>query len=574
MTEFLAISPVPPRAGLRAAIALARDVLAVSGRRFWGILLLAALLAVAQGGSFLLLYPILALLGLAGSGAIMPVFAEIGAGLGLAGALGLYLLLIALLAVLMHFHSLAVLRLVLDYGDRLRARLYAAALEMGWEAARALRPAALAHSLTTEVSQAAWGGDQLLRTLALLLQAPIILAVALLFSPVFTALALVFALAGALVLLPLNRRSHALATQLVWVNRALSAEVADEFAGLRILKVLGAERGRSDEFFRQVADLRALQIAQARAFSLAARGQMLLAAALAAGAVWGGTALLALSLAEVLVLLVLFGRLVLLVQRGQDYWRQLLRVLPHFATVSEQIATYRDKADPPPAVAPRLTRAVSLEAVGYRYDPSAPWAVRGVTARLPAGQITVLTGASGAGKSTLADLIMGLTEAQEGAIRIDETPLHAGVRVAWRQRVAYVPQDPFLFHDTIRANLRLADPAADDARLWAALERAAAGFVRDLPQGLDTRVGERGARLSGGERQRVALARALLQTPDLLVLDEATSALDDAAEAQILDALRPLAGQVTLLIIAHRSTSLALAQHRLHLAEDGTLEMP
>lgn len=571
MAEVSVSSSVPPRRVWRATVDLARDVLTVSGRRFWGIVLLATLLAVAQGGSFLLLYPVLALLGLAGPEPLVSAFAEIGADLGLAGALALYLLVIALLAALVQVHSLAVLRLVLDYGDRLRARLYSAALDMGWAAARDLRPAALAHSLTAEVSQAGWGADQLLRGLALLLQAPIVLAVALLFSPLFTAVALVFALAGALLLHPLNRRSHALATRLVQSNRALNTALADEFSGLRVLKILRAERGRSAIFLQQAAEVRAVQIAQARAFGLAARGQMLLAAALAAGAVWGGTTLLALSLAEVLTLLALFGRLVLLSQRLQDHWRQLLRVLPHVTTVSDLTQTYRAAAEPPPTQAPRLTRALSLEAVGYRYSPTAPWAVRGVTAYLPAGRITVLTGASGAGKSTLADLVMGLTEAQEGVIRVDDTPLQAGGRVAWRQRVAYVPQDPFLFHDTIRANLRLAAPTADDSQLWAALDRAAAGFVRTLPAGLETIVGERGARLSGGERQRIALARALLQSPDLLVLDEATSALDDTAEAQILNALRGLEGQITLLIIAHRSASLALAHHRLHLTEAGTI---
>lgn len=563
MTEIS--RPASPSAGLRVVGDLIRDVLVVSGPRFWGIAVLASLLALVQGGSLLLLHPILTLLGLTGAPPKFPLLAAAGQALGLSGALAIYLAVALVLAGLVYAHSLAVLRLVIDYGDSLRRRLYDAVMAMGWAAARGLRPAAVAHSLTVEVSQAGWAVDQLLRAFASAVQVPVLLAVAVMFSPLFTALALAVGLGGVAVLMPLNRRAYALSTRFAASNRALSAEVADELAGLRILKVLGAERLRAVAFFSQVETLRRAQIDQARAFARAGRVQTLLATAIAAGAVWAGVEAMGLAVADVLTLLLIFGRLAQMALRLQDHWRQIVRVLPFYEAVRDQIRAYSAEAEPPIETAPVLRTALRLVGVGYQYSPSAPWAIRGLTAEIPARRITALTGPSGAGKSTLADIVMGLTEATEGAVFIDGRPLSAGARIAWRRRVAYVPQDPFLFHDTIRANLLLARPDADEAALWAALDRAAAGFIRRLPNGLETLVGERGARLSGGERQRIVLARALLQDPDLLVLDEATSALDNAAEAQILEALQALSGQMTVLVIAHRSASIALAEHRIDL---------
>ena len=149
---------------------------------------------------------------------------------------------------------------------------------------------------------------------------------------------------------------------------------------------------------------------------------------------------------------------------------------------------------------------------------------------LPVGTTTILTGPSGAGKSTLADVIGGLVTPDTGELRLDGTALDPAARRGWREQVAYVQQEPVLFHTTIRENLRWAFPAADDAALDAALRDAAAHFVFALPEGLDTLVGDRGGRLSGGERQRIALARGLLRAPALLILDNFEQLADRAAQ--------------------------------------------
>ena len=179
---------------------------------------------------------------------------------------------------------------------------------------------------------------------------------------------------------------------------------------------------------------------------------------------------------------------------------------------------------------------------------------------IAAGKVTAIAGASGAGKSTIADLVAGLLVPMTGQVLIDGVELTAQAARAWRRHVGYVAQDTVLFHDTVRANLRWANPAASEQEMKDGLTLAAAEFVFDLPQGLDTTAGDRGMLLSHGQRQRIALARALLRKPGLLILDEATSSLDFENERRILDAIERLQGRTTVLLIAHRVSAIQRAQ--------------
>jgi ATP-binding cassette, subfamily B, heavy metal transporter len=174
------------------------------------------------------------------------------------------------------------------------------------------------------------------------------------------------------------------------------------------------------------------------------------------------------------------------------------------------------------------------------------------------GKTVALVGPSGAGKTTMVRLAMRLIDPQEGQVRIDGADLRSVRQSALRRAVALVPQDVALFNDSIRTNIAFARPDADDQAIWAAADGAELGdFIRGLPEGMETRVGERGLKLSGGERQRVGIARALLAEPRLLILDEATSALDSRTEAAIQATLRRVRQGRTTLVIAHRLSTVA-----------------
>jgi ATP-binding cassette subfamily C protein len=201
-------------------------------------------------------------------------------------------------------------------------------------------------------------------------------------------------------------------------------------------------------------------------------------------------------------------------------------------------------------------QAITLKDLTFNYSESSKPVIDRLSLVIPKNTSLGIIGPTGCGKSTLVDLILGLHIPTSGKILIDDTPLTAENRRAWRAGIGYVPQDIFLTDDTIAANIAFGIP--EDEIDPAALRQAAQAaqildFIEnDLPHGFKTVVGERGVRLSGGQRQRIGIARALYHRPDLLILDEATSALDIKTEAEVMKAIDALHGNITMLIIAHR----------------------
>jgi subfamily B ATP-binding cassette protein MsbA len=241
----------------------------------------------------------------------------------------------------------------------------------------------------------------------------------------------------------------------------------------------------------------------------------------------------------------------------------------------ETVMGLLDAAPEPPAPGGRpfagLRGSVRLEGVSYRPPGAERDALHRVSATIPAGRTTAVIGRSGAGKSTLVELLLRLSEPAEGRILVDGVPLGELDLRAWRERVAAVSQDPMLFNDTVHANIAYGRLDASRADVERAARRAGADeFVRSLPRGYDTVVGDRGVRLSAGQRQRLALARALVREPEILLLDEATNALDGETESLVQQALAALGRSVTVVVVSHHPSALARADRYLWL-EDGRL---
>lgn len=219
-----------------------------------------------------------------------------------------------------------------------------------------------------------------------------------------------------------------------------------------------------------------------------------------------------------------------------------------------------------------FTRDIRLEGVNFYYPEAAKPALADIALTIRNGESVALVGASGAGKTTLLGILIGLLEPTSGTIRVDGQPISCQAR-AWQSKLGYIPQDVYLLDDTLRRNVAFAvpDPEIDDAKVWKVLAMAQMDeVVRAMPDGLETRLGERGIRVSGGQRQRIAIARALYHDPEILVLDEATSALDAATEFEINQSVNRLAGTKTIIVIAHR-VSTVRELNTLHFFSHGRL---
>ena len=236
----------------------------------------------------------------------------------------------------------------------------------------------------------------------------------------------------------------------------------------------------------------------------------------------------------------------------------------NFLPSYEQLMSLREKATEVEeiegsCVFVRLERGIQLKNVDFTYTGRVQ-TLAGINIYIRKGQMTALVGESGGGKSTVTDLVLGLQIPVNGQVLIDGVSLGDWKQNSFRDRIGYVPQDPLLFHSSIRDNLLWSFEQAKENDLWGALRLAnAENFIKELPQGIDTVVGDRGARLSGGQRQRIALARALLRKPELLILDEATSSLDSESELLIQQSIEQAAQETTILIVAHRLSTIAKA---------------
>ncbi len=256
---------------------------------------------------------------------------------------------------------------------------------------------------------------------------------------------------------------------------------------------------------------------------------------------------------------------------------QLNQILQAGRAAAERVFEILDEptepADAPQAKATLpLKGAVSFQNISFSYRPELP-VLQDITLDVPAGKTLALVGETGAGKSTIVQLLIRFYEFEQGDILLDGTPIREVSRSALRNAVGLVTQESFLFNGTLRENLLLGKATATEAEMFAALDAAnALAFVKRLPEGLETKVGERGVKLSVGEKQRVAIARMLLKDPPILILDEATASVDTETERQIQQALERLMEHRTCFVIAHRLSTVRHADEILVLQHGRIVE--
>lgn len=359
------------------------------------------------------------------------------------------------------------------------------------------------------------------------------------------------------------------------LTKALAAVVHENLAAMKIIRLFN----RTDWSLARVQQgMEAIQLAELRAGAISGVSRPLfsllnalaLALILLAASFWlagAGQTLIP----QLALFLVIVFRLMGPVGALTTFGNQLTQISPVIEELDAFEQTARQTILPNGNVVfPGLRGEITFEGVSFRYSADTPLILHDVSLRLPRGQITAVVGPSGAGKSSLVNLMARLYDPSAGRVCLDGVDLRRLEIGSWRQRMAVVSQDVFLFHASLWENFRFARPDATEAEIIQACRLAQAHeFIMAMPEGYDTVVQERGARLSGGQRQRIALARALLmQNADLLILDEATSELDAPTEEAIHQALQNNYQNKTVLIIAHRMSVVRQA-HQIYVLEQG-----
>lgn len=375
---------------------------------------------------------------------------------------------------------------------------------------------------------------------------------------------LVLAPALALGLKPLFRRVRRYANESVAARGMLGAVAGEAIRGARVIKAQTAEAEEAERFAAVARRAAAVFTRMQRvAFLTSPLGEVMgtavIVTLLALGLRWAGPG--GPIRPEVfLTFMAITMRLLPPVKQLAQFPAQVADALSAAQRVFALLDLPPEDVDAPGAsIFTHLQEAIRFEQVRVTW-PDGTEALRGVNLEMRRGEIVALVGPSGAGKSTLVDLLPRFVEPVSGRVTLDGEPLQRFTRSSLRRAIGYVGQETMVFHDTVRANIALGTPDATDGDIESAARAAHAHeFIAKLPAGYDTVLEERGTRLSGGERQRIALARVLLRDPEILVLDEATSALDPESEQLIQDALAAAFASRTVLLVAHRESTIAMA---------------
>jgi ATP-binding cassette subfamily C protein len=449
---------------------------------------------------------------------------------------------------------------VSDVATEFRRRLMESVLQVKWSYFARQPIGRLANAISLDAARSAEAFQLAANFIATLLQTAIYIAIALYASWQLAALGVAAGLFTVAILSPLVQRTRTYSKRQRKRTEELVTLTTDTLGSIKPLLAMSRHWHFAGFFNDKVRDLRRALRRQALSKYIMKGVREPLSALLIAIGFYVAYEKLQIGIPELIVMGILFRRLVAAMGDAQEQLQAAVGVEASYWSVHSLIAEAQSQREVNRGGrVPTLNRSIRLEDVTFGYDESRLVLDR-FTMEAPAGKLTVLGGISGAGKTTITDLILGLHEPISGQVFVDDVPLTEIDLRRWRAMVGYVPQELGLFHESVFANVTLGDAAITEAMVERALERAGAlDFVKEMPEGVHTSVGERGSRLSGGQRQRIALARALVLEPKLLILDEVSSALDPETEAEICANVRDLSGSCTIIAITHRPIWLEMA---------------
>lgn len=560
-----------------------RDIWIRDRRGFVMILLLSIAVSLTGGISIVMLVPMLGLLEVSTGSVsalklLMLPLQSLSPVAQITVMIGIYFILIVLKAYLGWLLKIRQSEFLEEYSLNLRQELYHTVSTARWEQLAAGKQTDTIDLFTAQCSQVSQGVSMIIALLSSVVTAFVSFGIALWLSLPVTVFVLFFGCGFAWIFRHLMKESKRYGDEMIRINRVMYSELYSQLRSIKEVRSYGVQKEHAD-FFEEISrssKAAKLKFMRQQAFpsmlySIAAAGMIAVIFLIC-------VLLFHMDTARLMVLVYVFTRLWPVFSGFINKIATIQTTIPAYEKLMEALGTLSVEKSGQVQTAPiPFEKEIEFRNVCFAYQGSGESVLHNVNFTLKKGSITALMGRSGAGKTTIADLLMGFLEPTSGEILIDGIKLSDENLPGWRHNLGYIPQEPLILNATVRENLQRFHPAATQAEMEKALKKAYIwDVVENLPQGIDTVLGDGGIRLSGGERQRIVLARVLLGNPRLIVMDEATSAMDYESEMAVRNAIRDLNEQVTILIIAHRLATVRTAKYGLVLengkiTEDGTL---
>jgi ABC-type multidrug transport system fused ATPase/permease subunit len=563
---------------MKAVLHYSRIFYGYAGRGLIVLVSLAVIGSVVEGLGITLLFPLLVSLDRTETSAdsvsrsVRFVFDLLHIPYSVDGAL-LLLILVAVAKGTVEYHRTTIQsRISAEVAEGLRRQALRSIVRVDLQYVNREGAGSLLNLLITEVPQACAGLSVYTQFLSSLFSFAGVFAMSFALNPHFTALGLLAGYALTRLFRAVGRRIRANSRDTSEASKAFHSLMLQALQSFKYLQAT-ARFARLERRLERLLDR--LQELQREMASVGAVRRPAVEATLVlalVGAVWIETHLFGRPVASILVSLLFFYRMLTVIFGLQNIWLGFSKYLVAVDNVEAGLAAARARQDPTGSVSyPGLQRGIRFASVSFSYGEQ--WVLRNLDLEIPRHATVAIVGVSGAGKSTLVDLVAGVLRPTEGHILVDDVDLAVLRMEEWRRRLGYVTQETVLFDDTVANNISLWAEEEGETRVAERVRLAArramvAGFIEAIPEAYQTRVGERGVRLSGGQRQRLAIARELFKEPDLLILDEATSALDAEAERYVQESVDELVGKATVILIAHRLSTVRKAD-RIYVLDEG-----
>lgn len=530
------------------------------------------LISTFEGIGIFLLVPLLGLIGVMGTktDSRLSWLSEFFQGLPQSSSLIIilvtFLLLITGQSIFQRNQTILNAKIQQSFTRYLREETYRNLLQANWGFHLKKRKSDLINIMTSEIFRVSGGINIFLQFLSSLIFTLIQISIAFWLSFKMTSFIIVFGVILLFLSKSFLKKSEILGTESLQITRTYLSGISEQFNGIKDIKSNTLEETHlmwflelSKKMENNIVNFVKLSTTSTIVYKVAS-------AVLITILLFFSITFFKTQPAQMIMIMLIFSRLWPRITGIQSQMQQLVSIIPSFQALIELKndslkSKEMDTAEYSNVKSLDIDKGLTFRNVYFRYNHKVDsYALRQINLNIPINQMTAIVGRSGAGKSTLIDMILGLNHPERGEILIDDTVLTSENLLPLRKSISYIPQEPFLFNTSIKENLLLTKPEASEAQLWEALQfSASADFVKQLPQGIDTLIGDRGIRLSGGERQRIVLARAILRKPAILILDEATSALDTENETKILKAIESIKGSMTIIVIAHRLSTISNA---------------